>query len=721
MKRILLTILSVVLAVSCYDDTVLKQQLSKHEQEIAELKSICGQMNSNISSLQQLLDEMDGQGAVASMTPIVKNGEEVGCTLTFTNGSSVDLYYSTAAASAPSIGVAQDTDGLYYWTLNGEWLIGADNGKIKAQGVTPEFKVDNGHWYVSYDGCNTWEDLGVVTSQSSGCIFKNVDKADGYVTLTLSDDSTIRLPLIVNGVKSYYAEELAKTKATLRSLMTEPCLVFPMLTDIHYLAETSDSPTLIDDSINNMIELSKDCRFDFMVCLGDLTQGNKAMSETESEVKYVYDQFRRLGIPYYLSIGNHDTNIYYKVDGKYMKDHVFNLSQLYGLYVRDINDVVYDMSSMCGTNYYKDFYQFNTRFIFLNSNEGDDYGFSDETLAWFTNAMNTERDVYVFSHRKPGSTYHNDVEMTAVMAGAENFKMFFFGHVHYDCEYTAPFSETNPILSFAQRCNKCYQQNYGESWPEQAVLAERKVGTASEDCFDIVVLRPKSGKVNLVRFGGGVDREFDLVTGESVGESANVGGASYDLKIELDFSAGWPFVEPCAAAESQTQDGEEYTYSYTSNENGSVVNKQVKFAISKGKSADCHYTYVAPEGSTVGNLFYDIVDSEGSSNSFGLLSIPYVEGMYIQSVSVVHCSSDTRRFNVRKAWLTAAATTDASGWIKKNTILKWDFPLTASNKSTIAPGIGTASSGVRDYSISMRTADTNLKKATFYYSKTKPE
>ena len=155
MKKILLTILSVILAVSCYDDTAVQQQLSKHEQEIAELKSICGQMNSNISSLQQLLDEMDGKGAIASMTPILKDGEEVGCSLTFTNGSSVNLYYSTEAAAAPSIGVAQDTDGLYYWTLNGEWLVGADNGKIRAQGVTPEFKVEDGRWYVSYDGEKT--------------------------------------------------------------------------------------------------------------------------------------------------------------------------------------------------------------------------------------------------------------------------------------------------------------------------------------------------------------------------------------------------------------------------------------------------------------------------------------------------------------------------------------------------------------------------------------
>lgn len=660
MKKFLFAFLALIVAVSCYDDTGMQNKLKEQNQTIYALQTLCDQMKGDIASIKTLMDEMSSGGVVTSVEPIMNGEEVVGYTLTFKSGASIDIYSRN-------------------------------------------------------DGESDNQDQPVAES-----IFKEVTVREGYVTMVLTDDTVIELPLRLEdttAVKSYYLDEIAKTKASLLSLLTEPCLVFPMITDIHYLAESSDSPSLIDDSVNNILELSKDIRFDFLACLGDLTQGNKAMSETEAEVRHVYEQFRKLGIPFYLSIGNHDTNIYYKKDGKYMKDHVFSLSQLYGLYVRDISDVTFDMSSMCGTNYYKDFSQFNIRCIFLNSNEGDDYGFSDATLEWFTSAMNTDRDVYVFSHRKPGTTYHNDTQMTAVMTGAENFKMFFFGHVHYDCEFTAPFDDDNPVLAFAQRCNKCYQQNYSDTWPEQAVLAERKVGTYTEDCFDIVVIRPNARKVNLVRFGAGVDREFDLQTGESVGESSAELGEQYDLKIELDFSKEWPFDEPCVAAESQTETGEVYTHTYSYREDGTTLNKQVKFVISKGKSADCGYKYVEPEGASAGNLFYDIVDGEGSGNSFGLLSVPYVEGMYIQSVSVVHSSSDTRRFNLRKGWTTASASTDASGWLKKNVICRWDFPLS----SSIAPGIGTATSGLRDYAVSMRTADTNLKKATFYYSKTKPE
>ena len=522
-------------------------------------------------------------------------------------------------------------------------------------------------------------------------------------------------------VKDYYKEEIDKTKATLLSLTTEPCLVFPMVTDIHYLATTSMRPELIDDTIDNMIAISKDIRFDFMACLGDLTQGDKAMSETEKEVAHVYSQFKRLGLPFYTCIGNHDTNIYYKVNGSYQKDHVFSLTQQYGLYIKDIYDVVFD-DSMSKTNYYKDFDSFNIRCIFLNSNEGDDYGFTDETLAWFTEVMNTGHDVYVFSHRNPAtsSSYHNQNEMTAVMKNASNFKMLFYGHVHYDCEFTAPFTEDNPILAFAQNANKCYNHDRGEGWPDQAVLPERKVDSADEDCFDVVVIRPQSGKVNLVRFGAGVDREFDLRTGMSTGESSNMTEVAADLELKLDFSSGWPFVEPCASKTSQTAKGEEYTYKYAYEVDGAQSSKEVKFVLYRGKMSGFTYSYVEPtQGNADGCLAFENYVETGDGSTYGLLSIPYIEGMYLKSVSVTHSDTSSHRFNIQKGF---SITTDYSPavYVKKNTIKTWDFPL-ESTGGVIAPGIGTATSGLRDYAIRMRSNNVKLKKATFSYTKTKPE
>ena len=522
-------------------------------------------------------------------------------------------------------------------------------------------------------------------------------------------------------VKEYFKEELDKTRATLYSLTNEPCLVFPMITDIHYLAETSLRPKLIDETVKNIISLSNDVRFDFLACLGDLTQGNKAMSKTEKEVRHVYDQFRRVGIPFYTCIGNHDTNIYYKVGSTYMKDHVFSLDQLFGLYISDIQGVTYDKSSMGGTNFYKDFPDFNIRCIFLNSNEGDDYGFSDETLAWFEKTMNTERDVYVFSHRNPAtsSSYHNQDAMTDVMKNASNFRMLFYGHVHYDCEFTAPFDDRNPILAFAQNAHKCYNHDIGESWPDQAVLPKRQLETPDEECFDIVVISPQSNRVNLVRVGAGVDREFDLLTGMSVGESAQT-TVTEDITVTVDFASGWPFVESCAAVADQVDEGEVYTLPVTYTLAGVEHSTDLKYVVSRGKVADFKYSYVEPtEGNQDGYLSFENATVTGDGSTYGLLSIPYIEDMYIKSVSVTHCTPTTsERFNILKGFTTVTDYSPAV-YVKKNTIKTWDFPLEGS-KGDISPGKGRPTSGLRDYSVRMRSPNIDLKRVSFVYSTTKP-
>ena len=71
----------------------------------------------------------------------------------------------------PKISAAKDEDGVYYWTLDGEWLLDASGQKIPVQGsngadgedgadgVTPQFKIEEGIWYVSYDGGAGWIQL----------------------------------------------------------------------------------------------------------------------------------------------------------------------------------------------------------------------------------------------------------------------------------------------------------------------------------------------------------------------------------------------------------------------------------------------------------------------------------------------------------------------------------------------------------------------------------
>ena len=75
--------------------------------------------------------------------------------------------------------------------------------------------------------------------------------------------------------RDYYEKELAQTIRSVKKLTRgdEPCLVFPMVTDIHYL-NSEEVPESFDYCIANMKALSEELDFDFIACLGDVVQGD---------------------------------------------------------------------------------------------------------------------------------------------------------------------------------------------------------------------------------------------------------------------------------------------------------------------------------------------------------------------------------------------------------------------------------------------------------------
>jgi hypothetical protein len=187
----------------------------------------------------------------------------IGYTITFGQHAPITIYHGqdgkdgadgkdgqdgqNGSANAPVIGVAQDTDGLYYWTLNGEWLLddngnklpvsgkdgqngtngsngqdGADgkdgqNGEDGKDGITPQLKIEDGYWYISYDNGVTWTQLGKATGedgkdgvdgedgkdgqngtdgkdgQDGDSMFQSVTQDENYVYFTLADGTVIKI------------------------------------------------------------------------------------------------------------------------------------------------------------------------------------------------------------------------------------------------------------------------------------------------------------------------------------------------------------------------------------------------------------------------------------------------------------------------------------------------------------------------------------------------
>ena len=128
-------------------------------------------------------------------------------------------------------------------------------------------------------------------------------------------------------------------------MQTEPTLIFPLITDIHYMSATQ-APESIQDAIVNIGYFTHEISCLGVINLGDNTDGDTPQAETLQRNAYLNQLFQGIGIPYYPCIGNHDDNRYYSL---------LNLNQIKQSYLSLTHDVIMD-SSMSGTNYYKDFF-----------------------------------------------------------------------------------------------------------------------------------------------------------------------------------------------------------------------------------------------------------------------------------------------------------------------------------------------------------------------------
>lgn len=215
MKKLLAfaALFAVVALTSCkYDDDDLWNSVHGLENRVAKLEELCKQMNTNISSLQTIVTALQNNVYVTGTTPLMKDGKEIGYTITFSKGNPITIYHGKDGqdgedGTTPTIGVKKDTDGVYYWTLNGEFIV-VDGGKIQAEGkdgtngtngTTPQFKIENDYWFVSYDNGTNWTQLGKATGEDgvgSDSMFSGVDyeTSTDYVIFTLSNGTQIKLP-----------------------------------------------------------------------------------------------------------------------------------------------------------------------------------------------------------------------------------------------------------------------------------------------------------------------------------------------------------------------------------------------------------------------------------------------------------------------------------------------------------------------------------------------
>ena len=250
--------LSLGLFGSCkYDDSDLVERVDNLEGRLAKLEEQCKQINANINSLQIIVNALKEANHITSISNLVENGVEIGYKIEFAKSDPIHIYHGKAGADGargedgytPLIGVKKDKDGIYYWTLDGSWLVDNDGNKVRAQGldgkdgyngkdgkdgedgkdgkdgkdgyngsdgkdgkdgyngkdgkdgyngkngVTPKLRIKDGNWDVSYNNGVSWETLGSATGGVVPCPIKSVEVKGRYVLFTLNSGDEIKIPL----------------------------------------------------------------------------------------------------------------------------------------------------------------------------------------------------------------------------------------------------------------------------------------------------------------------------------------------------------------------------------------------------------------------------------------------------------------------------------------------------------------------------------------------
>ena len=212
MKKLFFLLAAVVWMGSCgddYDDSALRGRVDGLEDRIEQLEELCQRMNTNISSLQTLVEALQQNDYVTGVVPVMQGGETVGYTISFTKSEPVTIYHGEQGdkGATPVMGV-EEIDGIYYWTVDGEPLTDDGGNRIPASahdgapGATPQFKIEGGYWHVSYNDGESWQQLGQATGDKGDpgipggdSIFASVEETDDAVIFTLADgETTITIP-----------------------------------------------------------------------------------------------------------------------------------------------------------------------------------------------------------------------------------------------------------------------------------------------------------------------------------------------------------------------------------------------------------------------------------------------------------------------------------------------------------------------------------------------
>ena len=201
-----------------YDDSALKGEVSSLKTELENLRSSISSINSQIAGLTATIEEWKKGGYVQSIQEL---SDKSGYTITFVGGKTVTLYHGqkgdpgdpgtpgtpgdpgspgtpgdpgTPGQDGKTPSLKMDTDGIFYWTIDGEFIL-VDGQKVPAN-VVPIFSINDDGDLIMTIGDKT-TNLGHVkgTDGTSGdSLFEKIEPGDDGVVFTLKGGDSFTIP-----------------------------------------------------------------------------------------------------------------------------------------------------------------------------------------------------------------------------------------------------------------------------------------------------------------------------------------------------------------------------------------------------------------------------------------------------------------------------------------------------------------------------------------------
>ncbi|MBQ8948524.1 MAG: hypothetical protein IJ059_01880 [Prevotella sp.] len=245
---------------SC-NDYNYTEQLQNLGRRVEVLEETLSDYNADLSALQVIVNTLETQGYITHIT----NHNDGSYTLTFNTNETITIRDGKQGRDGQDgrdgqvldfmISVAKDADGIWYWTMNGEWMLDAEGNKFPASAtdgkdgrdgkdghdgqnnpdnpaIIPQVRIneDTRLWEISTDGGKTWQNTGVSADGKDGINGQNgkdgkdgkdgVDGSDGKdgkdgadglddifetivesedgksITITLTDGQAFTVPII---------------------------------------------------------------------------------------------------------------------------------------------------------------------------------------------------------------------------------------------------------------------------------------------------------------------------------------------------------------------------------------------------------------------------------------------------------------------------------------------------------------------------------------------